>query len=178
MINFPSKDYEEVRPVTFDFTADLGAESILTATVSAGTIAGSDSNPSAIITGGSTISGPKVIQSIGQGLIGVDYLLRCKITTSGGRTLVLSGSLKMLAVSHGSSTARKIVEALEAAALNYASNNGMVQEYQIAGRVMKFKNASDIEQSLNYWRAQLYAEDRADRIASGLPAKNKVRVRF
>lgn len=75
---------------TFDFTSRLSAaETISTASVAATVYSGTDSSPSSIISGSSTISGQKVTQKITAGTLGVVYKLLCTITTSLGQTLQL-----------------------------------------------------------------------------------------
>lgn len=78
----------------FDFTSKLAAgETISTKVVTATVLSGVDPTPSAIVNGAATSSGSIVTQSITAGVLGVFYLLVCKITTSLSQTLSLGGVL-------------------------------------------------------------------------------------
>lgn len=88
------KDPGETRTETFDFTADLGAETISSAdTVTATVYRGTDLSPSLLLNGASTQSGVFVYQSVIGGVADVDYKLRARVTTNTGRKLVLAGIL-------------------------------------------------------------------------------------
>ncbi|MCC6193749.1 MAG: hypothetical protein IT518_04700 [Burkholderiales bacterium] len=87
------KHPSEVVNINFDFTAELGAETISTKVTTAATLAGTDASPGDVINGAATESAGVVIQSVRQGLASCDYLLSCTIATSGGRTIVLQGIL-------------------------------------------------------------------------------------
>jgi len=77
------------------------------------------------------------------------------------------------------SSARAMLEALEACYLAYLENGqGHVAEYEIAGRRMKFRNAAEIWQQIEKLKREVAAEDRAARIAAGLPSRRRVLVRF
>ena len=72
-----------------------------------------------------------------------------------------------------------MLEALEACYLAYLTNGqGHVAEYDIAGRRMKFRNAAEIWQQIEKLKREVAAEDRAARIAAGLPSRRRVLVRF
>lgn len=76
------------------------------------------------------------------------------------------------------SAAQQALDALKAALQTYVSSRGHVAEYQIAGRVMKFRNAMEIEQQIQFWQREVAAEERAERLAKGLPSRNRILVRF
>jgi hypothetical protein len=81
----------------FDFISYLApAETILTQVVTASVWSGVDANPGAIISGAATAAGTVVSQKIQAGVVGVIYLLICKITTSLGQTLQLGALLSVL----------------------------------------------------------------------------------
>ena len=88
---FDAKDPEEVTEVTFDFGPALGGE-LLTGVpaVSIDVYSGSDANPGSVLDGAAStdVSGTKVLQGVKAGLANVDYRLKAKAMTSGGRTLV------------------------------------------------------------------------------------------
>lgn len=90
-------DPGEIRTETFDFTADLGTETIASADpVTASVVRGGDDpTPADILNGASTTSGVFVYQSVtGAGAVAnVDYKLRSRVTTNTGRKLVLVGIL-------------------------------------------------------------------------------------
>lgn len=78
----------------------------------------------------------------------------------------------------GRSSARKIYEALLSAYETAAAGRAYVGEYEIAGRRMKFNAKADWLLELDYWKAQISAEDRAAAIANGIGAGNRLLVRF
>jgi hypothetical protein len=86
------KDPEEIVDPSFDFTKDLGAEQIQAGTpvVTIAVVSGVDAGAAAMLQGAPTIVGNIVFQRLRDGLDKVDYKLRCKVTTSGGRKLVLA----------------------------------------------------------------------------------------
>lgn len=95
-----------------------------------------------------------------------------------GRITVVA-NLAAASTFDGRSDARKIYEALLAAyKTRVDGGQGFVQEYEIAGRKMKFSSAADWLNQLNFWKRQVAAEDNAAKIAAGLPAGNRVLVRF
>lgn len=90
---FPEKDPEEVLTLSFDFAADLGAETINGAPVVAVTVfSGVDANPANLLNGAAQLDGAAaaVLQSVKAGLADVDYRIKVKVPTTGGRTLVLA----------------------------------------------------------------------------------------
>jgi hypothetical protein len=81
----------------FNFISQLAVgETITAATVTSTLYAGTDSNPSAMISGAALISGTIVTQSIIGGLLGNIYLIRCVVTTSAGQSLRLTGYLAIV----------------------------------------------------------------------------------
>lgn len=93
------KDPAEQIAVTFDFSAGIiGGETISgTPTVTASATGGSDTSPSAILSGTPLVSGSQVMQTIVGGVDGSTYKLSCLITlTPSGRKLVLAGLLPVV----------------------------------------------------------------------------------
>lgn len=93
------KDPAEQIAVTFDFSAGIiGGETIIgTPTVTASATGGSDTSPSAILSGSPLVSGSLVMQTIVGGVDGSTYKLRCLINlTPSGRKLVLAGLLPVV----------------------------------------------------------------------------------
>lgn len=107
-------------------------------------------------------------------------------TVAGARYTVGSGRLEIkpnLAAQAGGydnrSQSRKILEDLKTAYQAYITNgSGHVQEYEIAGRRMKYRSAAEILQQINYWEAKCAAEDRQAAIANGQAPANRLLVRF
>lgn len=113
-----------------------------------------------------------------------DYSWVTYATKAGERYTLQSGAVKILAnpATQTSWDARSdaaiIVDQLMAAYKTYTASQGHVAEYQIAGRTMKYRSSAEILDQLNHWQAILSGEKRAERIAAGLGAGNKLLVRF
>lgn len=114
-----------------------------------------------------------------------DYDYQAYVTKASDRYTVASGriaigkSFSAQTTLDTRSSARHMLEALEACYLAYLeSGQGHVAEYEIAGRRMKFRNAAEIWQQIEKLKREVAAEDRAARIAAGLPARRRVMVRF
>lgn len=88
MSALPSKDPEEIKTVTFDFSAD--AETIASAEITAVAILGPD-DPAAqeVVMGGHSVDGALVMQRIQGGLDGTTYTLRCVGHDADGEVHVL-----------------------------------------------------------------------------------------
>jgi hypothetical protein len=88
---FDPKDPEEVVTLTFDFADELGAETINPGpAVAVAVKKGADPDVAQVANGAPQVSGATVLQSVKAGVAGVDYAVRCKATTSGGRVLVIA----------------------------------------------------------------------------------------
>lgn len=78
--------------------------------------------------------------------------------------------------------ARTILESLMAAYQVAMTDRAFVQEYEIAGRRMKFANMADWLKAIDYWKAEVAFEERADKLANGTGLGgglgNKLLVRF
>lgn len=113
-----------------------------------------------------------------------DYAWTAWVEKTGERFTVGSGTVTVLPNIAALSTldartdAAKILDQLMAAYTSYTTSNGHVVEYEIAGRRMKYRNAAEIIEQINHWKAVVAAEKRAERIAAGLGGGNKVLVRF
>lgn len=75
------------------------------------------------------------------------------------------------------SDAKKIYDDLLAAYKSYVASRGLVSEYTIGMRTMKFHSQGDLLTQLNYWKAQVAAEETAERLRNGLGTGNKLFVR-
>ena len=96
-IIFGSKHSGETVSEVFDFTSRLAlGETISSATVTAAVYSGSDSSPSALISGSASISAGKVTQKVTGGTLGVTYTLTCTAITSASQTLQLVGFLAIV----------------------------------------------------------------------------------
>jgi hypothetical protein len=100
-----------------------------------------------------------------------------RVTVATGR-ITVSPNLAALTTYDGRSDARKIYEALLTAYKSAVTDRAFVAEYEIAGRRMKFNGKADWLTELNYWKAQIAAEDRAAAIADGMGTSARVLVRF
>lgn len=105
------------------------------------------------------------------------------VTSGDSRITLSSGSVQILpdlvaASSYdGRTPARKALEAAEAALADYGSK-AYLQEFQIGDRRQKFSTPGDFLAFVDRLRAQVRAEEAAERIARGLAPKNKLLVRF
>jgi hypothetical protein len=94
------KFIDEDRKIEVDFTNDLTAgTTISTASVTATVYSGVDSSPQSIVSGASTISGPRVTQKIIDGVAGCTYLLTYNTTTSDSQVLQKKAFLTILPAS-------------------------------------------------------------------------------
>lgn len=112
------------------------------------------------------------------------YSAAALLTQSGERKTVYLGELVIKADPATATTydsrseARQALEAARTALATYTSTNGHVSEYEIAGRRMKFRSASDIITLIRHYETEVAAEDRAQRLAQGLAGRGKVYTRF
>jgi hypothetical protein len=98
-------------------------------------------------------------------------------TVDAGR-ITVKPNLAALNTHDGRTSARIIYDSLLAAYKSAAASRAYVAEYEVAGRRMKFNNKADWLTEINFWKAQVAAEDRAAAIADGLGAGARVLVRF
>lgn len=96
MNTLPPKSTAEIVPIQFDFTAELGAETVITQLVTASLLSGYDSTPANVLSGSATNVSGVITQTITGGIAGNVYKLTAKITTSGNRTLVLVAYLPVV----------------------------------------------------------------------------------
>jgi len=114
-----------------------------------------------------------------------DYAWTAWVEKTGERHTVGSGTITVkpnyAALSAGTdsrTSAARIVAQLTAAYETYTESNGLVSEYEIAGRRVKYRSAAEILAQLNFWEARVIKEKKAERIAAGLGGGGKVLVRF
>lgn len=88
----PIKDPEEIKTVTFDFSAD--AVEITSATLTTSYLSGiEDPAPADVLEGSRTIAGPLVMQRVKTGKDGTHYAIRCKGVDADGEVHVISVEL-------------------------------------------------------------------------------------
>lgn len=75
------------------------------------------------------------------------------------------------------STAKKTLDLLDAALLQHGAN-AWTQEYEIAGRRMKFRSVAEFMALRDKMKAEVAREVAAERLAAGLGGGRKVYVRF
>lgn len=76
------------------------------------------------------------------------------------------------------STAKKALDDTRAALATWIASNGQVQEYEIAGRRMKYASAIDIEARIRLLEREVAREQVAEKLAAGLNTARQIRVRF
>lgn len=75
------------------------------------------------------------------------------------------------------STAKKALDLIDAALLAHGAN-AWTQEYEIAGRKMKFKSVADFMALRDKLKAEVAREAATERMRRGLAPRNKILVRF
>lgn len=99
--------------------------------------------------------------------------------TVGSGTIVLRAGLS--SGSGGSeqrSQARIAMDDATAALAAYTASRGMVSEYEIAGRRMRFRSIDEIRRLINFWRTQVQAEIDAENLRLGLGTSRTILTRF
>lgn len=76
------------------------------------------------------------------------------------------------------SQARQALDAARAALKQYTDTNGAVSEYQIAGRVVKYRSANELVQLVNYWAGEVRKEINKDKRSQGKKMAGRVFTRF
>lgn len=101
-----------------------------------------------------------------------------RYTVGSGRATVRPDLAAMPAGFDARSTARKALDDLRAALAAWISTNGHVQEYEVAGRRVRFASADDLRVRIALAEREVAREDAAARLAAGLPAGRRILVRF
>lgn len=99
-------------------------------------------------------------------------------TVGTGRLTVQPNLAAQAAGFDARSTARKALDDTRAALATWIASRGHVQEYEIAGRRMKFASLADIEGRIRLMAREVAREESAEKLAAGLGAGRKVYVRF
>lgn len=98
--------------------------------------------------------------------------------TVGNGTVVVKPDLAAQAAGFDTrSSAKKTLDLLDAAMAAHGSQ-AWTQEYEIAGRRMKYRSPGEFLAFRDKVKAEVAREDAADRIAQGLAPRTKVYVRF
>lgn len=98
--------------------------------------------------------------------------------TVGSGTIEVKPNIAAVTTLDARTDAAKIVDQLMDAYKAYTSSNGLVAEFMVAGRNVKYRSAAEILEQINFWKSQVAKEERESRIAAGLGAGNKILVRF
>jgi hypothetical protein len=113
------------------------------------------------------------------------YTWQAFVEKSAERFTVGNGSVTVkLGLSSGSggsdqrTQAQEAMEDALAALASYTATSGMVSEYEIAGRRMKFRSLDEIRRLVNFWRREVQGEIDAERIRLGLGTSRKIYTRF
>lgn len=113
------------------------------------------------------------------------YTWQAFVEAGGERYTVGSGQLTIkpnLAAQAGGfdarSTAKKALDDTRTALATWIASSGQITEYEIAGRRMKYASLADIEGRIRLLEREVAREQAAEKLASGLPAGNRVLVRF
>jgi hypothetical protein len=114
-----------------------------------------------------------------------DYTWQSAATLGTARHTIARGSLKIrpnlaaeAAGFEARSTARKALDDLRSALVTWLASNGQVQEYEIAGRRMKYASAADIQARISLVEREVAREDAAEKLAAGLNPARRILVRF
>lgn len=96
-ITLPPKLVNASAFIAFDYISQLtSGETISGSSVTCSVFSGTDANPSALISGVTSVAGSIVTQKIVDGLTGVIYLLTCSATTSLGNVKFIQAYLAII----------------------------------------------------------------------------------
>lgn len=76
------------------------------------------------------------------------------------------------------STAKKALDDTRAALATWIASNGQVNEYEIAGRRMRYASSEDIVARISLLEREVAREDAADKLAAGIAPARRLLVRF
>ena len=113
------------------------------------------------------------------------YTYQATVEKAGERYTVATGKLSVApnlanqaAGFDTRSPAQAILDNLLAAYQSASAARAFVQEYEIAGRRMKFNSKAEWLLEINFWKREVAAEERAARRATGLSGGTRVYERF
>jgi hypothetical protein len=101
-----------------------------------------------------------------------------RYTIGSGRATVRHNLAGMTSNYDARSTAARALDDLRIALAGWLTSSGTVQEYEIAGRRMKFASAADIQQRIALAEREVARETAAANLAAGISAGRRVLVRF
>lgn len=101
-----------------------------------------------------------------------------RYTIATGKIAIAANLSNMAAGFDTRSPAQAILDNLLAAYQSASAARSFVQEYEIAGRRMKFNSKAEWLLELNFWKREVAAEERAARRAAGLSSGTRVYERF
>ena len=101
-----------------------------------------------------------------------------RITVRRGSLTVLQNLAKLYRASEVTTPARKALDACDAALASFSASGGRVNEYEIAGRKMKFATIGELIQLRNFWAVRVMSEAGAQSAASGAGNPRNLYVRF
>lgn len=101
-----------------------------------------------------------------------------RYTVSAGRITIKPNLAAQVAGYDARSTARKALDDLRAALATWIATNGQVQEYEIAGRRMKYASAGDLRARISLLEREVAREDAAEKLAAGQDPGSRLLVRF
>ncbi len=114
-----------------------------------------------------------------------DYTWQSSVALGSERYTIARGAIKIrpnlaaqAAGFEARSTARKALDDLRSALVTWLASNGQVQEYEIAGRKMKYATAADIQMRISLVEREVAREDAAEKLAAGLNPARRILVRF
>lgn len=107
----------------------------------------------------------------------VDGVSSQRFTVGSGQIVVKPNLAAEAAGFDTRTTAKKTLDLIDAALLAHGAS-AWTQEYEIAGRRMKFKSVADFMAMRDKLKAEVAREQAAERLALGLAPKSKVLVRF
>lgn len=76
------------------------------------------------------------------------------------------------------SNARRILDALLVAYEQASISRAFVQEYDVAGRKMRFQNLQEWQIAIQFWQREVAREERSEKIARGIASGNRILVRY
>lgn len=101
-----------------------------------------------------------------------------RYTIATGRIVIKPNLVAQVAGFDARSTARKALDELRAALATWIATNGQVQEYEIAGRRMKYASAADLRARISLLEREVAREDAAEKLAAGQDPGRRLLVRF
>lgn len=101
-----------------------------------------------------------------------------RYTVGQGTTTIRPDLANQAAGFEARTEAQRALADLRSAMLRWLSTNGHVQEYEIAGRRMRFASIEDLRGRIELAEREVSRETAAQRIAAGQSASRRVLVRF